>query len=45
MSDPVPSAVDLLGKLVAFDTTSRNSNLELIRSSPTISPDTASTRR
>lgn len=31
MSDPVSSAVDLLGKLVAFDTTSRNSNLELIR--------------
>ena len=31
MSDPVSSAVDLLGKLVAFDTTSRNPNLELIR--------------
>lgn len=31
MPDPVSSAVDLLGKLVAFDTTSRNPNLELIR--------------
>ena len=31
MSEPAPSAVELLEKLVAFDTTSRNSNLELIQ--------------
>ena len=31
MSSPAPGSVDMLKRLVAFDTTSRNSNLELIR--------------
>ncbi len=31
MSEPASAAAELLGKLVAFDTTSCNSNLELIR--------------
>src|SRR5437868_5516342 len=31
MSSPAPSSIDMLQRLVAFDTTSRNSNLELIQ--------------
>ena len=31
MSTPAPGSIDMLKRLVAFDTTSRNSNLELIR--------------
>ena len=31
MSPPAPGSIDMLKRLVAFDTTSRNSNLELIR--------------
>ena len=31
MSAPAPGSIDMLKRLVAFDTTSRNSNLELIR--------------
>lgn len=31
MIQPVPTSIEMLKRLVAFDTTSRNSNLDLIR--------------
>ena len=37
MSTPAPGSIDMLKRLVAFDTTSRNSNLELIQLHPGLS--------